>query len=42
MKIMKNPTLLFDGNNFTAFLRRYEREARVLKLDKYAMAMQIG
>ncbi|PLW05420.1 hypothetical protein PCANC_28877 [Puccinia coronata f. sp. avenae] len=42
MKIIKNPTLMFDGNNFTAFLKRYEREARVFELDKYAMAMQIG
>ncbi|PLW28911.1 hypothetical protein PCANC_27619 [Puccinia coronata f. sp. avenae] len=42
MKINKNPTLMFDGNTFTAFLRRYEQEARVFKLDKYAMAMQIG
>jgi hypothetical protein len=42
MKLIKNPTLMFDGNNFTAFLRRYEQEERVFKLDKYAMAMQIG
>ncbi|PLW53543.1 hypothetical protein PCANC_07246 [Puccinia coronata f. sp. avenae] len=33
---------MFDGNNFTAFLKRYEREARVFELDEYAMAMQIG
>jgi hypothetical protein len=30
MKIIKNPTLMFEGNNFTAFLKRYEREERVL------------
>ncbi|PLW24033.1 hypothetical protein PCANC_28513 [Puccinia coronata f. sp. avenae] len=42
MKIIKNPTLMFDGNNFTAFLKQYEREARVFELDEYAMAMQIG
>ncbi|PLW37204.1 hypothetical protein PCANC_24087 [Puccinia coronata f. sp. avenae] len=42
MKIIKNPTLVFDGNNFTAFLKRYKREARVFELDEHAMAMQIG
>ncbi|PLW58669.1 hypothetical protein PCANC_00104 [Puccinia coronata f. sp. avenae] len=42
MKIIKNPELMFDGNNFTAFLKQYEQEARVVELDKYAMAMQIG
>ncbi|PLW33665.1 hypothetical protein PCANC_23081 [Puccinia coronata f. sp. avenae] len=42
MKIIKNPTLMFDGNNFMAFLKQYKREARVFKLDGYAMAMQIG
>ncbi|PLW06561.1 hypothetical protein PCANC_26019 [Puccinia coronata f. sp. avenae] len=42
MKIIKNPTLMFDSNNFTAFLKQYEREARVFELDEYAMAMQIG
>ncbi|PLW24102.1 hypothetical protein PCANC_28883 [Puccinia coronata f. sp. avenae] len=42
MKIIKNPTSMFDGNNFTAFLKRYKQEARVFELDEYAMAMQIG
>jgi hypothetical protein len=42
MKIIKNPTSVFDGKNFTAFLKRYKQEARVFELDKYAMGMQIG
>jgi hypothetical protein len=33
MKTIKNPTLMFDGNNFTAFLKRYKQEARVFELD---------
>ncbi|PLW28259.1 hypothetical protein PCANC_27716 [Puccinia coronata f. sp. avenae] len=42
IKIIKNPTLIFDGNNFTAFLKRYERDAILFGPDKHAMAMQIG
>jgi hypothetical protein len=42
MKTIKNPTLMFDGNNFTAFLKRYKQEARVFELDNTLWPCRLG
>ncbi|PLW26626.1 hypothetical protein PCANC_25023 [Puccinia coronata f. sp. avenae] len=41
-KIIKNNDLKFDGTNFTAFLKRYKRDAILFGVSNYEMAMQIG
>ncbi|EFP87033.1 uncharacterized protein PGTG_12774 [Puccinia graminis f. sp. tritici CRL 75-36-700-3] len=41
-KIIKEPGLFYDGENFSKFLRRFERAAQAFQASDYEKALQIG